>query len=63
MSVTRPKAVAKGGQVGPAEPLVRPNLDWHQSRCVLAGYSPLSSQRRLSMFPYLKMAGTDLSKL
>ena len=62
MSVTRLRAVAKGSQVGPAEPLVRPNLDWHQSRCASAGDSPLSSSRRLSTFPYLEMAGTDLSR-
>ena len=61
LSVTRPKAVAKGDKVGLAEPLVRPNLDWHQSRCVLAGDSPLSSQRRLLMFSYLRMAGINLS--
>ena len=47
--------------MGPAEPVVRPNLDWHQSRCASAGDSPLFSTRRLSMFPYLEMAGTDLS--
>ena len=52
---------AKGGLVGPAEPVVRPNLDRHQSRCASAGDSPLSSPRWLSMFPYLEMAGTDLS--
>ena len=63
MSVTRPKAVAKGGQVGLAEPMIWLNLDWHQSRCVLAGDSPLSFQRRLSTFPCKGMAGTDLSKL
>ena len=61
MSVSRSKTVARGGARGSAEPLVQPNLDWHQSRCALAGDFPLSSPRQLSMFPYLEMAGTDLS--
>ena len=57
----QPKAVARGGEVGPAESQVRPNLDWHQSRCTLADDLFLSSQRRLSKFPYLKMTGTNRS--
>ena len=44
------------------ESLAKVHLDWHQSRCTLASDSPLSSQGRLSIFPHLKMAGTDLSK-
>ena len=36
-AVYQRKTVARGGKVGPAEPMVRPNLDKHLSRCILAG--------------------------
>ena len=60
LAVTHTKAVTRGGEVGPANPMGRPNLDHLPSRCILAGSSFLSSRRRLLMFPYLWMAGTDL---
>ena len=59
--VSRMRGGARGSTRGSAKPRDRPNLDWHQSRCASAGDSPLSSSRRLSTFPYLEMAGTDLS--
>ena len=58
--VTHAKAVTRGGEVGPANPMGRPNLDHLPSRCILAGSSFLSSRRRLLMFLYLWMVGTDL---
>ena len=36
-AVYQRKAVARGGKVGPAEPMVRPNMDRHLSRCIFAG--------------------------
>ena len=60
LAVTHAKAVTRGGEVGPANPMGRPNLDHLPSSCILAGSSFLSSRRRLLMFPYLWMAGTDL---
>ena len=62
-AVSRTKGGARINKVGPAKPQVRPNLDVHPSKCILAGDPPLSSQRRLSMFPYQKVAGTDLLNL
>ena len=47
--------------MGLAEPGVRPNLDRYLSRCILAGRLVWSSRRRLMVFPYKEMAGTDLS--
>ena len=60
LAVTHAKAVARDGEVGPADPMGRPNLDHLSSRCILAGSLFLSSQGRLQAFPYLWMAGTDL---
>ena len=60
LAVTHTKAVARGGEVGPSDPMGRPNLDHLPSRCILTGSSFLSSRWRLLMFPYLWMAGTDL---
>ena len=60
LAVTHAKAVARGGELGPANPMGRPNLDHLSSRCILAGSLFLSSQGRLQAFPYLWMAGTDL---
>ena len=42
-AVSRTKGGARINKVGPAEPQVRPNLDVHPSRCILAGDSLLSS--------------------
>jgi len=60
LAVTHTKAVARGGEVGPADPMGRPNLDHLPSRCILAGSSFLSFQGLLQAFSYLWMAGTDL---
>ena len=35
LSVTQMKTVARGGKVGPADPMGRPNLAHLPSRCVL----------------------------
>ena len=37
LEVTHMKAVVRGGEVGPADPMGRPNLDHLPSRCILAG--------------------------
>ena len=42
-AVSRMKGGARINKVGPAEPLVPPNLDVHLSRCILASDSLLSS--------------------
>ena len=60
LAVTHAKPVARGGEMGTADPMDQPNLNHLPSRCILAGSSFLSSRRRLLMFPYLWMAGTDL---
>ena len=36
LAVTHAKAVARDGEVGPADPMGRPNLDHLPSRCILA---------------------------
>ena len=63
LAVTHPKAAEKGGQVGPAEPLVRPNLDGFLAPSAMEGRSPPPSQRRLSTFPHLSQQETYLFTL
>ena len=63
LAVTHPKAAEKGGQVGPAEPLVRPNLDGFPAPSALEERLPLPSQHRLSTFPCLSQLETDLFTL
>ena len=63
LAVTHPKAAEKGGQVGPAEPLVRPNLDGFPAPSALEVRSPQPSQRRLSTFPHLSQPETYLFTL
>ena len=63
LAVTHPKAAEKGSQVGPAEPMVRPNLDGFPAPSTLEGRSPPPSQRRLSTFPCLSQLVTDLFTL
>ena len=63
LAVTHPKAAEKGGQVGPAEPLVRPNQDGFPAPSALEGRLPPPSQRRLSTFPHLSQQETYLFTL
>ena len=61
--VTQQKTVIRGGRVGPAEPQVRPNLDWFPAPSTSEGTLPPPSQRRLPAFPRFSHPGTDLSTL
>ena len=63
LAVTHPKTAGKGGQVGPTETLVRPNLDGFPAPSALEGWSPPPSQRRLSTFLCLSQPETDLFTL
>ena len=60
LAVTHAKTVARGGKVGPADPMGRPNLPSLLFRCIFAGDSLLSSQGQLCTFPCEEMAGIDL---
>ena len=63
LAVTHPKTAGKGGQVGPTETLVRPNLDGFPAPSALEGRSPPPSQHRLSTFQCLSQPETDLFTL
>ena len=63
LAATRPKAAEEGGQVGPAEPLIRPNQDGFPAPSALEGRLPLPSQHRLSTFPRLSHPETNLFTL
>ena len=59
LAMTHAKSVARGGEVGPADPMGQLNLAHLPSRCILVGSLTLSSRRRLLMFQSIEMAGTD----
>ena len=56
VSACRRRIRMRGGQVGPADPIGRPNLAGLLSRCIRGGVAAKASDH----LPYLHLAGTNL---